>query len=66
MSFCSQAIVAIRLAGLCVLVVIGSSAQKASRSGCGLVARGRFHANGFVGDIAGATFDAVVDGHERG
>ena len=31
-----------------------------------LVAGSRFHADGFVGDIAGTAFDAVVDGDERG
>src|SRR5271169_2880942 len=31
-----------------------------------LVTGGRFHSNGFVRDIAGAAFDAVVDGDERG
>jgi hypothetical protein len=30
------------------------------------VVRGRFYADGFVGDISGAAFDAVINGDERG
>ncbi len=38
----------------------GNSAKR------GLVTGGRFHADGFVGDVSNAALHAVVDGDERG